>query len=277
MPTNRAFRIGVAAICLAVIVCGGIAADGPASVHSAASASCPDPVKARSFEDDFLSTALLIPSGMELEALFCTLTAKNPESGTDNKGQRGVKARLSGQILGPSGNVAATINSSMKTDRAGTDTVAIPSFLLDQAAAVAVDVDLSGSKKLTKAKVECFGTNAPPCEESGTVLCLNDDRFQVEVDWRSSSFGSGRGMVLDAGNNSGSFYFLSPSSQDLLVRLLDNCGSNDHFWVFYAATTTVEYTLTVTDTQTGQQKQYFNPLSQPAPAITDTSAFATCP
>jgi hypothetical protein len=47
--------------------------------------------------------------------------------------------------------------------------------------------------------------------------------------------------------------------------------------VFFAATTNVELHLTVTDTQTGKIKTYFNPLGTAAPPIQDTSAFATCP
>jgi len=61
------------------------------------------------------------------------------------------------------------------------------------------------------------------------------------------------------------------------VQLVDKCTVNDHFWVFYGGTTNVEFTLTVTDTQTSQTKSYFNPLGMPAAAITDTSAFAACP
>ena len=49
------------------------------------------------------------------------------------------------------------------------------------------------------------------------------------------------------------------------------------FWVFAAATTNVEYTITVTDTQEQQVKTYFNPLGTPAQPIQDTAAFATCP
>jgi hypothetical protein len=55
--------------------------------------------------------------------------------------------------------------------------------------------------------------------------------------------------------------------------MLDGCSLNDRFWVFYAATTNVEFTVTVTDTETGRQKQYFNPLGTPAPPIQDTQAF----
>ena len=54
-------------------------------------------------------------------------------------------------------------------------------------------------------------------------------------------------------------------------------GVNGHFWVFAAATTNVEYTLRVTDGETGEERGYFNPLGTSAEAITDTGAFASCP
>jgi hypothetical protein len=63
----------------------------------------------------------------------------------------------------------------------------------------------------------------------------------------------------------------------MLVKVLNACGLNQRYWVFYAATTNVEFTLTVTDTQTGKTKVYFNPINTPAPPVQDTSAFATCP
>jgi hypothetical protein len=115
------------------------------------------------------------------------------------------------------------------------------------------------------------------CTPSSTTLCLpGDGRFQAQVDWRDFSNNTGSGQVLSTGGDTGVFS-LSSSSYQLTVQLLNQCSFDDHFWVFYAATTNIEYTLTVTDTQTSQTKSYFNPLGQPAQAITDTSAFATCP
>jgi hypothetical protein len=61
------------------------------------------------------------------------------------------------------------------------------------------------------------------------------------------------------------------------VKVLNGCAFNDHFWVFSAAATNVEHELTVTDTATGATKTYQNHLGQAAPAVTDPSAFATCP
>ena len=78
-------------------------------------------------------------------------------------------------------------------------------------------------------------------------------------------------------DDSGLFYFFDEDNWEMLLKVLNGCGINNHYWVFAAATTNVEYTLTVTDTATGEKRQYVNPLGVSAAAITDTEAFATCP
>ena len=88
----------------------------------------------------------------------------------------------------------------------------------------------------------------------------------------------GRATLVPFGSDdSGSFYFFSPANKEVLIKVIDGCGFNQHFWVFAAAASNVEYTLTVTDTQTGQTRTYDNALGQASPAVTDTNAFATCP
>jgi len=54
--------------------------------------------------------------------------------------------------------------------------------------------------------------------------------------------------------------------------VLDGRPLNDKFWVFYGALSSVEYTLTVTDTQTGVVKTYTNPSGRLA-SVADTGAF----
>lgn len=84
--------------------------------------------------------------------------------------------------------------------------------------------------------------------------------------------------VAPAGSNdSGIFYFFDPDNWEKLVKVLDACSFSNHFWVFYAATTNVEFTLTVTDAQTGMVRAYGNPQAMAAAPIQDTQAFATCP
>jgi plastocyanin len=117
-----------------------------------------------------------------------------------------------------------------------------------------------------------------PCVETGGAICVNNDRFRVDVGWRSAADdGVGTGVPLAFAPDSGVIYFFSESNLEMLIKILNACPLNNRYWVFYAATTNVEFKLTVTDTQSGKTKVYFNPLNNPAPPIQDTSAFATCP
>jgi plastocyanin len=118
-----------------------------------------------------------------------------------------------------------------------------------------------------------------PCVPGATTLCLNDQRFKAELRWRipDGTTGAGVAVPLDFAPDSGLFYFFQPSNIEMLVKVLDACAPPfERFWVFYAATTNVEFTLTVTDTQTGAVKTYTNPLNQSAAPVQDTNAFV-CP
>ena len=118
---------------------------------------------------------------------------------------------------------------------------------------------------------------AAPCVPADTNLCLNRGRFKVVVSWDANG-SSGRGRVVPgAAADSGLFWFFGADNWELMVKVLDACTLDHHYWVFAAATTDVHYVLTVTDTATGRFKRYENPAGKPAPATTDTSAFATCP
>ncbi len=116
-----------------------------------------------------------------------------------------------------------------------------------------------------------------PCVADTTTLCLGEDRFQVEVAWDTAS-SQGAGQVVPGGtDDSSNLWFFSPNNWEMLIKVLDGCAINDRFWVFFAATTDVGFTVTVTDTRDCQTKEYSNPLGQAANAVTDSEAFATCP
>jgi hypothetical protein len=89
-----------------------------------------------------------------------------------------------------------------------------------------------------------------------TTLVLNDNRFMVQVDWLTSTGSSGQGTAVALTSDSGYFWFFENTNVELLVKILDGRGVNGHFWVFYGALTDIEYTITVTDTQTGAVKTY---------------------
>jgi hypothetical protein len=117
------------------------------------------------------------------------------------------------------------------------------------------------------------------CDVTDTNLCLNQSRFRVEVSWKAFDGTTGSGLMVPGApsDDSGLFFFFDEDNWEMLVKILDGCPINNNYWVFAAATTNVEYTLSVTDTDTGAVKTYFNPLGNAAAAITDTTAFATCP
>ncbi len=126
---------------------------------------------------------------------------------------------------------------------------------------------------LPDADPACFAVN---------TMCLQQQRFRVEVRWQDGSGHSGTGFAAPRSNDSGLFYFLDPDNTELLFKVLNGCRSNNHFWVFAAGATAVEFTVTVTDTERPlnpgtNPKRYFNPLGKPAAPIQDTQAFATCP
>ena len=118
---------------------------------------------------------------------------------------------------------------------------------------------------------------AGTCLPDATTLCFFNDRFRLTMDWRFPSGQTGAGQAVPLTDQAGLFYFVNPANLEMLIKMLNACSLNNRYWVFYAATTNVEFTVTVTDTLHGVQETYSNPLGTPAPPVQDTDAFATCP
>ena len=96
------------------------------------------------------------------------------------------------------------------------------------------------------------------CSAGDTTLCLNHERFQIEVSWVGHDSFIGVGQAVPLSSDTGYFWFFSDSNVELVVKVLDGRWLNDHFWVFYGALSDVEYTITVTDTETEAVKEYVN-------------------
>ena len=118
----------------------------------------------------------------------------------------------------------------------------------------------------------CARLDAAPCTASESVLCLSAQRFSVDVRWRDFQGNTGVGRAIRLTPDTGYFWFFSESNVELVVKVLDARGFNGHFWVFFGALSNVEYTITVTDTQSGFVKNYFNPQGHLG-SLADTSAF----
>ena len=116
------------------------------------------------------------------------------------------------------------------------------------------------------------------CVENSTTICLNNQRFRVSVEWSAPGFPAGPAFVSDLRtDDSGIFYFVDSNNLEFLIKVLDGCTLTNHYWVFFAGSTDVGFTVSVTDTLRGGTKRYTNAQGHPANAVTDTSAFATCP
>ena len=81
-----------------------------------------------------------------------------------------------------------------------------------------------------------------------------------------------RGNARSRDGRHGYFWFFSSNNVELVIKVLDGRAVNNKFWVFYGALSDVQYTITVTDTQTGTVKTYTNPQGSLA-SVADTSAF----
>ncbi len=124
------------------------------------------------------------------------------------------------------------------------------------------------------------------CSPNSTTLCLDDRpgdrRFRITLNYESVL---GGGIMGDAVATplaavgipkGGMFSFTDPANPEVLVKVLNGCTITDHFWVFYAAATTVGFELKIEDTKARTSRTYTNPDLRRADAVADTRAFATC-
>lgn len=110
------------------------------------------------------------------------------------------------------------------------------------------------------------------CEPGPATLCLQGGRFRVEAVWTDFQGNSGSGQAIPMTDETGGLWFFDPANVELVVKVLDGRGSNGRFWVFAASLTSVEFTLTVTDVETGERKVYPNPPGHMA-SFGDTNTF----
>jgi hypothetical protein len=133
-----------------------------------------------------------------------------------------------------------------------------------------------GGHKTASLYVLGTGGDTSACADDDTTLCVADNRFKIRVTWRTGQGQTGPGHVAKLNANAGAFWFFSADNTEMLVKVLDACNPFNSFWVFYAATTNVGFSVEVTDTHTGLVKTYSNPYGLAAPSVNDTTTFATC-
>jgi hypothetical protein len=111
-------------------------------------------------------------------------------------------------------------------------------------------------------------------ERFGKTLLLQEGRFEVEVDWRTPPGRTGVGHVVRSpSRDSGLFAFFDLANWEVLVKVLDGCAINGHYWLYVAGATDTGYTVRVREPATGRNREYENPLGTFSPLATDTTSF----
>ena len=110
------------------------------------------------------------------------------------------------------------------------------------------------------------------CALASNQLCLNG-RFRVDVQFTDPRTGDPEAaQAVPLTSDTGAFWFFGANNLELLLKVLDGRALNGHFWVYAGALSDVAYTITLTDTATGQVRTYRNDLGHLA-SRADVEAF----
>ena len=111
-----------------------------------------------------------------------------------------------------------------------------------------------------------------PCPDTYFGFDLAGCRFHIEVTWDDGHGQTDVGQAVQLTNDTGYFWFFSPSNVELMVKVLDARAINGKFWVFFGALSNVQYTIAVKDSLTGASRTYRNAAGTFA-SVGDTGAF----
>ena len=102
---------------------------------------------------------------------------------------------------------------------------------------------------------DAAGTRDYGCS-GGAGECLNNWRFSVSatppygsIPWGPARFVQVHGL----GNAAALLYFFEPDNPEMLVKVVDGCAINGHWWVFGSAATDLPYQLSVRDWATARR------------------------
>jgi hypothetical protein len=116
-----------------------------------------------------------------------------------------------------------------------------------------------------------------PCVPDDTTLCLNHGRFRTTANFITNDGLGGQAHGVALTDDTGYFWFFSSSNVEIVVKVLNGCGVNQHYWVFAGGLTNVSVIMRVADTTNEGFTQYNNRPNTPYQPVQDTSAFPNCP
>jgi len=184
--------------------------------------------------------------------------------------------RVSAQGQGPltyrwqflSGGAWIDLHDSVSTSGSTTNSLSIYSTALDDAGYYRCRVTNPGGTTTSDSiRLTVDEDPSGTCVVDAYTLCLQQNRFQVNV-----SIAGGLAPAIHWSELGGFFRRTNPENVEVAVKVLNGLSINGRYWVFHGSLTDFSYTVTVTDTITGQAKDYFKP-SGTFCGEADTSAF----
>jgi hypothetical protein len=118
---------------------------------------------------------------------------------------------------------------------------------------------------------------AGTCVPSATAMCLNGNRFKVEATFQVFGQPQGTAQAVKITEDTGYLWFFGSNNNEVVLKVLNGCALNNHYWVYAGGLTDVRVDIKVTDTLRGGSKTYTNPLGTKFQPIQDVDALATCP
>ncbi|MEM6703922.1 MAG: sialidase family protein [Acidobacteriota bacterium] len=110
------------------------------------------------------------------------------------------------------------------------------------------------------------------CVPGPASLCLGG-RFRVTASFSAGGpLQTARSFPLT--EDTGTFWFFEPDNLEILVKVLDGCNVNGHYWVFTAGLTDVEVEIEITELPNGNRWTTEHPGSSVFPPGSDVQAFA---
>lgn len=114
-----------------------------------------------------------------------------------------------------------------------------------------------GSAVVLEGTGEPIFTPKSACLPGPNTLCLLGGRFRVEADWRNQYNGtSGTAQAGNLSDLTGYFTFTEPANIEILAKTLD---FTDRILFLWGSLSNLEYTLRLTNMETGVTRTYHNP------------------
>ena len=112
------------------------------------------------------------------------------------------------------------------------------------------------------------------CIPDEQTLCLESGRFAVRATWESADGKTGDAVAWPLTGDTGLYWFFQESNVEIVLKVLDGCDFNGHRWVFAGGLTDLGVTMTVTDTETGEERTFENPQGTLFEPVQELMAFS---